>query len=1014
MDESKRRFIKGAVAAGSLAVFTVGSVDPIEGLLFPQYKFKEPIPTELDRGQILVSGIPVATGRQKFVATLCQSCNTRCGIRVRVVDGRAVKIDGNPYHPNTMRWEPIDYATPAADSIVRKGVICLKGQEGMHWTYDPYRIRTPLKRAGPRGAGKWKPIGWDQLITEVTLGGQIFKELGEDRVVEGFAQVRSFDPIDPDNLELGPKANQLVILRGRGQPGRVEFISGWLNRVYGSINFLPHDGVCAIAVQTGHDIVTDYKVEQMRPDIKNARFLVSFGDIYSAGQPSVTPAGSIIPGRLKSKDLKMVVVDPRAGNAVAHADAWIPVKPRTDGALVMGMIRWVIENKRYNEKYLENPNQRAAEADGEPTWTDSTHLVVVDSNHKNYRKKLRGDELGLTAEKDKFVVIDPGTGKPQLFDQTDKGTLFFDGEVLDKDAKPIKVKSSLLLLKDEAFSKTLQQWGEICGVQASTIASLSNEFTSYGRRVGLLMYRAPATQYNGTYMVMASLMLQMLIGTFNYKGGYLRATGIGWTTGRYDLTKFGSASAKGVRISREKYAYENTSEYQRKIGAGQNPYPAKLSWFPLTHGGLWTEALAGIDQGYPYKAKIVIEYFANPIYSLPAGHKFIETFKDPNKVPLHIAIDNFISETSSLADYIVPDLTWLEGNMGIMNPYPPNHTPWMGVRVPAVEPLTDRTPDAVPIDAEAFFIDVAKKMKLPGVGENVIPGSDGKGYSLNRAEDYHIRAIVNLAYQAKVPDASDADILYVEENYPSSYISYAKKILSSEEWRKFAYVIARGGYFEKPALGFDGEIHKYGLKMLLQFYSEKLASTKHAITGEYFKGTATWLPAQDMKGRDLDQLDRDYPMVMVGYKMGQHTQSRTMYQKWALELYPENYVEISEEDASEMKLQTGDIVKLESASDSTQGKVKVTKRIRPGVIAIAHHYGHWQWGSTDATIEKAVDSMASPEKVKGNLVEGDPSRGRGIWGNKLMRVDDTTKAPLVEAISGCSPTSGVRVRLSKI
>ncbi len=1001
MSTNRRTFLKGLAAVGSLSVFTYGYGETLSEMVTPVYHRKEPVPIDFDKNG-------------KTVATLCQSCNTRCGIRVRVADGRAVKINGNPYHPNTMKWEPIDYATPVADTIGMNSIICLKGQEGMHWAYDPYRIKTPLKRAGPRGSSKWKPISWDQLITEVTNGGQIFKDLGEDRVVDGFSQVRNMDPIDPSKPELGPKVNQLIVLRGRGQPGRTDFTQRWTRNVIGSINYIPHDAVCAIAVQTGHDIVTDFKVEQMRPDIKNARFIISFGDIFSAGQPSVTPAGSILPERLKSKDLKLVVVDPRAGNAVAHADKWIPIKPVTDGALVMAMIRWVIENNRYNEKYLENPNQKASDADGEPLWTNATHLVIVDPNHKNYRKMLRGDEVGLTTEKDKLVVIAPSTGKPQLADSADRGVIFFDGEVQDKDGKPVKVKSSLQMLKDEAFSKTLAQYSEICEVPVQTITWLANEFTSYGRKVGLLMYRAPATQYNGTYMVMASFMLQMLIGTIHYKGGYLQATATSFTSGRYDLTKFGAVSQKGIVISREKGTYENTTEYKNKVAAGQNPYPAKLNWFPYTHGGLWTEALAGMDQGYPYKAKIVLTYFGNPVYSLPAGHRYIDMFMDPEKVPLHIALDNFITETSHLADYIVPDLTWLEGNMGIMNPYPPNHAKWMGVRVPAIEPMTDKTSDGVPISTDAFLIDVTKKMKIPGAGDNQIPGPDGKSYPLNRAEDYYIRSIVNLAYNGKVPNASDDEVRYVEDNYPVSFVDYAKSILSQEEYRKFVYVVARGGHFEKPGVGFTGEIHKYGAKMLLQFYSEKLATARQSITGDYYKGTATWMEAKDMKGRILDEIDKDYPMVMVGYKMAQHTQSRTMYEKWALELYPENFIEISEDDSAKLNLKTGDMAKVESASDSLTGKVKVTKRIKPGIIAISHHYGHWMWGAADHDIDNAAQTVTNTEKVQGNVLIGDPSRGRGIWGSKVMRVDDTTKAPVVDPIAGCSPTGGVRVKVTKV
>ncbi|HEY4699054.1 MAG TPA: molybdopterin-dependent oxidoreductase [Nitrososphaerales archaeon] len=1001
-ENNRRNFLKGIAAVGSLGVFAYGYSDTLGEMITPtRYKEKNPVPTDLD-------------SEAKTVSTLCQACNTRCGIKVRVVDGRAVKINGNPYHPNTTAWEPVKYDTPVSETRGLNTPICSKAQGALQWTYDPFRIKTPLKRAGPRGSGKWKPISWEQLISEVVEGGQLFKEIGEDREVVGFAKARSFDPIDPAKPELGPKANQVIMFRGRGQPGRTDFLGGWMNRVYGSTNFIPHDAVCAIAVQTGHDIVTDFKVEQFRPDIKNAKFILSFGDVYSAGQPSVTPAGMIIPERLKSGDLKLVVIDPRAGNAVAHATKWVPINPRTDGALVMAIIQWVIENKKFNKGYLENPNQKASDADGEPLWTNATHLVIIDSTNANNRKFIRGDELGLTADKDKFVVIDAATGKPQLADTSNAGTLFFDGIVKDKSGKDIKVKSSLQILKEEALKYTLAQYSEITSVPVATIEWIANEFTSYGRRAGLLMYRAPATQYNGTYMVMASFMLQMLIGTIHYKGGYLQATSTAWTTGRYDLTKWGKQTKKGITISREKFKYEDTSEYKSKVAAGQNPYPAQLNWFPTTHGGLWTEAVAGMAQEYPYGAKILMTYMANQIYSLPADHKTIDTFKDPNKLNLNIALDIFITEATMLADYIVPDLTWLEGNMGIMNPYPPNHAKFNGVRVPAIEPMTGKTSEGIPFSTDQFLIDVAKKMKIEGgVGADVIPGPDKKTFPLNRAEDFYFRAIVNLAYNGKVPNASDEEVRFVEENYPASFVSYAKSIFSDEEWRKMVYVIARGGFFEDPAIGFTGEIHKYGTKMLLQFYSEKLAVLKQSITGKNYLGTATWIEAKDMKGQSLDEVDKAYPLVMVGYKMSQHTQSRTMYDKLALEMYPENYIEISEDDAITFGLKTGDNAKVESASDSVVGPIKVTKRIKPGVIAISHHYGHWAWNSSDVEVENASQVGYDVGVVKGNIVVGDASRGKGVWGSKIMRIDDFTKSALVDPIAGCSPTGGVRVKLTK-
>lgn len=72
---------------------------------------------------------------------------------------------------------------------------------------------------------------------------------------------------------------------------------------------------------------------------------------------------------------------------------------------------------------------------------------------------------------------------------------------------------------------------------------------------------------------------------------------------------------------------------------GGEPLPAKLLWFPLTKGrGAYTHAVMGMDQQYPYPAKIVISYFMDAIANVPGGQRYIETFMDPERVPLHIAV----------------------------------------------------------------------------------------------------------------------------------------------------------------------------------------------------------------------------------------------------------------------------------------------------------------------------------------------------------------------------------------
>lgn len=104
------------------------------------------------------------------IYSLCQQCNTNCGIKVKLVDGLVAKIDGNPYSPWTMTPQ-LPYTTPIAQAATVEGGICPKGQAGIQALYDPYRLVKLLKRAGKRGENKWQTISFEQAITEIVEGG---------------------------------------------------------------------------------------------------------------------------------------------------------------------------------------------------------------------------------------------------------------------------------------------------------------------------------------------------------------------------------------------------------------------------------------------------------------------------------------------------------------------------------------------------------------------------------------------------------------------------------------------------------------------------------------------------------------------------------------------------------------------------------------------------------------------------------------------------------------------------
>ncbi len=84
---------------------------------------------------------------EQWLPTICLMCPGGCGILVRTINGRAVKVEGNPLHP------------------VNTGKVCPKANASLQVLYDPDRIQGPMRHMGERGKGEWRPISWDEAIT---------------------------------------------------------------------------------------------------------------------------------------------------------------------------------------------------------------------------------------------------------------------------------------------------------------------------------------------------------------------------------------------------------------------------------------------------------------------------------------------------------------------------------------------------------------------------------------------------------------------------------------------------------------------------------------------------------------------------------------------------------------------------------------------------------------------------------------------------------------------------------
>jgi tetrathionate reductase subunit A len=947
-----------------------------------------------------------------IVYTTCLMCRSDCGIRARVQNGVLNKLDGNPYHPNNVDFdEAIPYFTDPKDARTVIGRCCAKAQAGIEVLYDPFRVKTPLKRVGPRGSGQWKAISWEQALTEIIEGGNLFGE-GE---VAGLRAIRNLtDDIDPAIPELGKKANQLVFMAGRIEELERDFSDRFFRNCFGTVNFRnDHTSICEQARHLATNVMTG--VNHLKPDLVNARYLIIFGsNPLEAGFPMITFARRLV-NEFKENGGKLVVVDPRFSPTAAKADRWVPVKPGGDGAIAFGMIRWMIENRRYNADFLRVPSAGAAAAiygkdrfnKDISTHCDASYLVIADPNNPNNRKFLRASDAGITGGGNEFVVMMAGAPARntdvKTLAQTLEVQLEFDGMV-----NGIRVKSVFALLKERVFERTIDEYANIAGIPASTIVQMADEFSSHGTRAVVELYRGPAMHTGGFYNSWALWFLNLLAGNPERIGGWAAGGGgFASTSGALDLMKVpGGVTPGKITISRSGVNY--TPAVAPNL-IKRDGYPPKRAWFPFASAAAsaWQDILPSIDQEYPYPIKALITYYNDCAYTVPGQRETAErVLKDTRKVPLHVSIDIQINETNVFADYILPNVTYLEkwGAPGLAPTIVQKSTPWRQPVVGTYDRGTSKQRDAsAPFDPDApndytpylpqtrlledILIDIGKRLGLPGVGANAFDD----GSALDRAWDWYKKALDNIVFNA----------------------------------RKFGVnvdrldIVKRGGVFQNPADAYDinsGFLTNRLGRALFNFYNETLATSINANTvtafdpatlkpldGEFLEGLPViQIEPRDIRGKQIK--DTDFPFQLVTYKPVFQTQSRTVVCASLRMHMPENFVEINASDAAALRIVTGDLVRVTSASNAAGvlGRARVTEGLRPGVVAIANSYGHWEASSRPYTID-------------GQETDYDSSRALGVHSNLVMRLDPVLgNVCLQEPISGSAVYFDTTVNVQKV
>ncbi|MGE0472078.1 MAG: molybdopterin-dependent oxidoreductase [Nitrospirales bacterium] len=230
----------------------------------------------------------IVPGVANWYATTCQGCEAGCGMMVRVMEGRAKKIEGNPRHP------------------VNAGKLCARGQAALQHLYNPDRLQVPLRREGRRGEGRFRPIPWEEGIVEWVK--QLRMETGAAAMI---ARPMTGTLTSLFATVLDALSGRLLLYESTGeQTLRTAHLRSFGTPV------LPH-----------YDLAhADYLLSFGTPFLEHWLSPVSFGVAY----------GKFRQDRLMVRG-RFIQVEPRLSLTAANADRWIPVRPGTEGLLALGI-----------------------------------------------------------------------------------------------------------------------------------------------------------------------------------------------------------------------------------------------------------------------------------------------------------------------------------------------------------------------------------------------------------------------------------------------------------------------------------------------------------------------------------------------------------------------------------------------------------------------------------------------------------------------------------------------------
>ncbi|WP_027176333.1 formate dehydrogenase-N subunit alpha [Desulfovibrio aminophilus] len=559
----------------------------------------------LDLGPVRAYAAGLKIEGAKEVISICPFCSCGCNTLVHVKDGKIINIEGDPDFP------------------ISGGGLCAKGASLKSLHISPERLTKPLYRAP--GSDKWEEKDWNWMM---------------ERIARRIKDQRDKDFL-PKNAA-GQLVNRLesVFHLGSSQVSNEEAaVLHQMIRAFGIVHFDHQARIChspsvpALAECYGRGAMTNHY-----NDLANADAVLIMGSNCAEHHPMT------FKWILKAKEKGAVVihVDPKFSRTSARSSFHVPIRSGTDIAMLGGMVKYILENKKYFAEFVLN-------------YTNASFLVGEKYSFKD------GMFAGFDAAKGKY----------------DKSAWAFekDEQGLVKRDKTLKHPRCVINVMKAHYDRySLDRVSSVTGVSKENLLKVYEAFCATGRpdRAGVFCYALGWTQHSvGVQNIRLSGIIQQLLGNVGIAGGGIAALRgepnvqgttdhallYGYLPGYHStptanyqtLDEYLKAYTPGTKDpmsvnwwgNRPKYVVSLLKSWYGENATRENDFG--YSWVPKMDVGMDCSHLYIFDRMYKGEIKGGFCFGHNPCQSIPNTHKVRKAW---DKLDWLVMGDVFHNETT--------------------------------------------------------------------------------------------------------------------------------------------------------------------------------------------------------------------------------------------------------------------------------------------------------------------------------------------------------------------------------